>query len=179
MSKKKEVKNKEKMFINLAELFQGYRYKKNDKSNPDMWVPVKERSTHKYALKFKEWKEIVTTYLTFMFEDLTTGVEVALPKRLGYIQFVKKKDNTKWINHKKTRELYHDGKIEKGEFVYEEKRALGGYFPSLKWRKHKLNDYRTFKNASRYKMTLSVWTWRNYRHWLKEDITRIFYLNDK
>lgn len=113
------LKNKKlKDYVGKEEIFQGYRYKQRRITiNPStgkqlVWQPYikkKESSSHAFALTFDKWSDIIDDYFQVMADLCMEGHDIQLPKNLGIVRLVRKKEKPKVRNNKIFRNLHTFG----------------------------------------------------------------------
>lgn len=180
--KKKEISNIEKKGIQASPLdkqkvtkwlesdrmFLTYRYKKQDiRYNPKSgkmsvfqpYIKKEDASTHRYALTFIQWQEIVITYWTIVIEHLVKGILYKFPRELGYLEMCKVRSKNA---------------SRRGQKLFRNLHTMG-YRPKIVWWKNRANlptKYWYIFNISRKKQ------WRWVSEFFMKNPSAIFKLQD-
>lgn len=131
-----------KAWITNQDIYLWYRHKKQDIEGSKVWYPYikkEDSSDHQYALTFRQWQIIVSTYFEILVDKMIEGYKFDLPKRLGTICL-----------------LRDDEKKVKGGILFRNLHTMG-FHPMVAWFRHKGG---VFRRKRWYKFNLSrriVW----------------------
>ncbi len=165
-------------FITLKDLYLSYRHKWYDVNSSTVPIPYfssEEISEHEYKLTYKQWKEIVQSYLDCVLDELKEGNTYTIPHGLGVLQLVKYEN--RYIDYEAGKKALEEGRIDKGTFLRKKDYALDGYAFKMLWHRSKKNSVR-FRNKYLFEVWMPKTVYSKLYKWFKEDKSRIYKLSD-
>lgn len=131
----------------LKQSFKGYPYKNQNITNtvPVPYIKAKDLiPDHEYSITYKEYCEIIRSFLFYLFEYLKYGNTFVIPHSLG--KFTIKKYKGKFFDYKTlTPDTFNE--------------RLGGFKFKLIWRRG-VKDGGKFKNKWRWRCYISKTKWK-------------------